>query len=58
MGAGLAVGMSNICMMQVGYPIAYFWGYKTAGVFQNEPKFLTILRPMAQLFNLMLNLAT
>jgi hypothetical protein len=21
---------------QVGYPIGYFWGYKTAGIFQNE----------------------
>jgi len=54
-GAGLAVGMSNICMMQEGFPIAYFWGYKTAGVFQNEAQILsyissdsTVIQPNAK----------
>lgn len=54
-GAGLAVGMYNICVMEVGYPIAYFWGYKTAGVFQNEQQILnykssdgTIIQPEAK----------
>lgn len=28
-------GMDEIFRAQVGYPIGYFWGYKTAGVFQN-----------------------
>jgi hypothetical protein len=28
-------GTSEIFRAQVGYPIGYFWGYKTAGVFQN-----------------------
>lgn len=54
-GAGLAVGMSNICMMEVGYPIAYFWGYKTMGVFQNETQITdykstdgTVIQPNAK----------
>lgn len=30
--------MSNgeIYRAQVGYPVGYFWGYKTAGIFQNQ----------------------
>ncbi len=54
-GAGLAVGMYNICIMETGYPIAYFWGYKTAGVFQNEQQIQnyissdsTVIQPNAQ----------
>lgn len=31
----LADGMTEIFRAQEGYPIGYFWGYKTAGVFQN-----------------------
>ncbi len=34
-GAGVH-GMNNICMAVVGEPIAFFWGYKTLGVFQNQ----------------------
>lgn len=34
-GAGAGTGMSNINVAQVGQPIGYFWGYKTAGVFQS-----------------------
>jgi len=34
-GAGVH-GMNNVCMAIVGEPIAFFWGYKTAGVFQNQ----------------------
>jgi len=34
-GAGVH-GMNNVCMAVVGEPIAFFWGYKTAGVFQNQ----------------------
>ena len=29
-------GGSEFYRAQVGYPIGYFWGYKTAGVFQNQ----------------------
>lgn len=54
-GAGLAVGMSNICMMEEGYPIAYFWGYKSHGIFQNEAQILdykssdgTVIQPSAK----------
>lgn len=54
-GAGVAVGMYNICMAEVGQPIAYFWGYKTAGIFQNEAQVLahkstdgTVLQPNAK----------
>lgn len=32
----LALGMDELYRAQVGYPIGYFWGYKTAGVFQNQ----------------------
>ena len=35
-GSGVAVGMYNVCMAEVGEPIAYFWGYRTAGVFQDQ----------------------
>lgn len=32
----LTFGVDEIYRAQVGYPIGYFYGYKTAGVFQNE----------------------
>ncbi|SHE70765.1 SusC/RagA family TonB-linked outer membrane protein [Dysgonomonas macrotermitis] len=32
----LAVNSDELYRAQVGYPIGYFWGYKTAGVFQNQ----------------------
>ncbi len=32
----LAQGMGEIYRAQEGYPIGYFYGYKTAGVFQNK----------------------
>lgn len=32
----LTYGMGEIYRAQVGYPIGYFYGYKTAGVFQNR----------------------
>lgn len=31
----LSDGQGEIFRAQVGYPIGYFWGYRTAGVFQN-----------------------
>jgi len=54
-GANVAVGMYNVCMAEVGQPIAFFWGYKTAGVFQNQAQILahtsddgTVLQPNAK----------
>lgn len=32
----LVQGMGEMYRAQVGYPIGYFYGYKTAGVFQNQ----------------------
>ena len=32
----LGQGMTELFRAQVGYPIGYFWGYKTDGLFQNE----------------------
>jgi len=32
----LGEGMSELFRAQEGSPIGYFWGYKTAGIFQNE----------------------
>jgi TonB-linked SusC/RagA family outer membrane protein len=32
----LGQGTEEVYRAQVGYPIGYFWGYKTNGVFQNE----------------------
>jgi TonB-dependent starch-binding outer membrane protein SusC len=34
-GAGVGTSMTDICRAEVGYPIAYFWGYETDGIFQN-----------------------
>lgn len=35
-GAGVATTMNDVCRAEVGYPIGYFWGYETDGVFQNQ----------------------
>ena len=32
----LSQGTSEMYRVQVGYPIGYFYGYKTAGIFQNQ----------------------
>ena len=32
----LSIGMDELYRAQVGYPIGYFWGLLTAGVFQNK----------------------
>lgn len=31
-----AMSNGEIYRAQVGYPVGYFWGYKTAGIFQNQ----------------------
>jgi hypothetical protein len=35
-GASLQGLGSDITRMQVGHPMAYFWGFKTLGIFQNQ----------------------
>lgn len=35
-GAGVSTSMDHVAMAMVGQPIAFFWGYETAGIFQNE----------------------
>jgi len=32
----LSQGTTEMYRAEVGYPIGYFWGYKTAGIFQNQ----------------------
>lgn len=34
----LANGTAELYRAQVGFPIGYFWGYKTGGVFQNQQR--------------------
>lgn len=36
----LGTGMSELFRAQEGFPIGYFWGYKTDGIFQNEAEVL------------------
>ncbi len=35
-GAGVSTSMDHVAMAMVGKPIAFFWGYETAGIFQHE----------------------
>lgn len=35
-GASVSTSMNNVAMAQVGKPIAFFWGYETAGIFQSQ----------------------
>ena len=37
----LSQGTKEMYRAEVGYPIGYFWGYKTAGVFQNAEEVAT-----------------
>ena len=41
-GAIASVNAAEFYRAQVGYPIGYFWGYKTDGVMQNQEKGLRI----------------
>jgi TonB-dependent starch-binding outer membrane protein SusC len=34
-GASVSTSMSSVAMAEVGKPIAFFWGHRTAGIFQN-----------------------
>ena len=35
-GSVLSESTGEMSRVQVGYPVGYFWGFKTAGVFQNQ----------------------
>jgi TonB-dependent starch-binding outer membrane protein SusC len=35
-GAGVSTSMNHVAMAEVGKPIAFFWGFRTAGIFQSE----------------------
>lgn len=35
-GAGVSTSMSHVAMAMVGKPIAFFWGFETAGIFQSQ----------------------
>ena len=35
-GGAFGIGQSDVARMEVGMPIGYFHGLKTAGVFQNQ----------------------
>ncbi|MCH8486943.1 MAG: TonB-dependent receptor [Candidatus Cyclonatronum sp.] len=35
-GANVSTSMNSVAMAQVGFPIAFFWGFQTAGIFQSE----------------------
>ncbi len=39
-GAGVSTSMNNVAMAEVGRPIAFFWGFETAGIFQSEAEVL------------------
>ncbi len=53
-GAGVGTSMSDVCRAEVGYPIAYFWGYETDGVFQTNSEILAynidgeLIQPLAR----------
>ncbi len=48
-GASVSTSMNNVAMAQVGYPIAFFWGYRTAGIFQTEEEVQAHVGPDGQL---------
>jgi len=48
-GAGVSTSMNNVAMAEVGRPIAFFWGYETNGIFQNEQEILDHVGPDGEL---------
>jgi TonB-linked SusC/RagA family outer membrane protein len=48
-GAGVSTSMDNVAMAQVGFPIAFFWGYETAGIFQSDEEVLNYVGPDGEL---------
>lgn len=47
-GASVSTSMNNVAMAQVGYPIAFFWGFQTAGIFQNQEQINAHVGPNGQ----------
>ena len=53
-GAGVGTSMSDVCRAETGYPIAYFWGYETDGIFQTDQEVLDythdgeLIQPLAR----------
>lgn len=48
-GAGVSTSMNNVAMAEVGRPIAFFWGYETNGIFQNEQEIQNHVGPDGEL---------
>lgn len=48
-GAGVSTSMNNVAMAQVGFPIAFFWGYETAGIFQSQEEIDNYVGPDGEL---------
>lgn len=48
-GASVSTSMNNVAMAQVGFPIAFFWGYETAGIFQSDEEVLNHIGPDGEL---------
>ncbi|MFW6348183.1 MAG: SusC/RagA family TonB-linked outer membrane protein [Cyclonatronaceae bacterium] len=44
-GAGVSTSMNNVALAEVGFPIAYFWGYETGGIFQSDDEVLNYVGP-------------
>lgn len=48
-GANVSTSMNNVAMAQVGFPIAFFWGFQTAGIFQNMDEVLNYVNEDGEL---------
>ena len=48
-GAGVSTSMNNVAMAEVGQPIAFFWGYETNGIFQNQEEIQNHVGPNGEL---------
>ncbi|MGF1669825.1 MAG: SusC/RagA family TonB-linked outer membrane protein, partial [Balneolaceae bacterium] len=48
-GANVSTSMNNVAMAEVGKPIGFFWGFRTAGIFQSEEEVQQHVGPDGQL---------
>jgi len=48
-GAGVSTSMNHVAMAEVGKPIAFFWGFKTDGIFQSMDEVLQHVNSEGQL---------
>ncbi|MFP3608023.1 hypothetical protein, partial [Paraburkholderia sp. SIMBA_053] len=44
----LSQGTSEVSRAQIGYPIGYFYGFKTAGILQNQQEVAAYVGPTGQ----------